>query len=102
MSNFPTTRPRRLRNSPTLRRMVQETTLSADDLMYPLFIQHGENVHDEIASMPGQFRLSVDQLEREVGELTALGIPATSFGRRSPLYQVMSTFSEVYLVPLNE
>lgn len=76
MSNFPTIRPRRLRNTPTLRHMVRETTLSVDDFIYPLFIQHGTAVHEEIPSMPGQFRLSIDQLEREISEISELNIPA--------------------------
>ena len=73
---YPTTRPRRLRNSPTLRRMMRETTLTPDDFIYPLFIQHGEGVKDEIVSMPGQYRLSVDMLAAESAEIAALGIPA--------------------------
>lgn len=76
MNNFPQTRPRRLRTTATLRQMVRETELKTADFIYPLFIQHGENVRDEIASMPGQYRLSVDQLADEAKELAALGIPA--------------------------
>ncbi len=74
--HFPIIRPRRLRNTPTLRRMVRETTLRTDDFIYPLFIQHGVGVRDEISSMPGQFRLSVDQLEQEIKEIDKLNIPA--------------------------
>lgn len=55
--------------------MVRETELKTADFIYPLFIQHGENVRDEIASMPGQFRLSVDQLADEAKEIAQLGIP---------------------------
>ena len=73
---FPTIRPRRLRHTPALRRMVQETTLSPSNFIYPLFIQHGENQHIPISSMPGQFRLSVDQLAAEAAELKSLGVPA--------------------------
>ncbi|MFZ1754268.1 MAG: porphobilinogen synthase [Caldilineaceae bacterium] len=73
---FPTIRPRRLRHTPALRRMVAETTLDPADFIYPLFIQHGENQRIPIRSMPGQFRLSVDQLAAEAGELKALGVPA--------------------------
>ena len=73
---FPTIRPRRLRYTPALRRMVAETTLDPADFIYPLFIQHGENQRIPISSMPGQFRLSVDQLAAEAGELKALGVPA--------------------------
>ena len=75
MSNFPTIRPRRLRHTPTLRRMVRETKLTVDDLIYPLFIQHGSG-RSEISSMPGQYRLAIDQLEDEITEIVALDIPA--------------------------
>jgi porphobilinogen synthase len=75
-SKFPTARPRRLRSSPAMRRLVRETTLSVDDLIYPLFVQHGRDVRDEIPSMPGQYRLSVDQLAAEAMEIAGLGIPA--------------------------
>ena len=73
---FPTIRPRRLRHTPALRRMVQETTLSPSHFIYPLFIQHGENQRIPIRSMPGQSRLSVDQLAAEAAELNSLGVPA--------------------------
>ncbi len=76
MSGFPQLRLRRLRCGETLRRMVRETTLSPDDFIYPLFLVHGRGVRREIPAMPGQFHLSIDQLEREAAELTALGIPA--------------------------
>ena len=67
---------RRLRRSDALRALVRETRLSPSDLVYPLFVTHGEGVRDEISSMPGQYHLSLDQLPREAGELRSLGIPA--------------------------
>lgn len=73
---FPTVRLRRLRTSPTLRAMVRETTLSPAHLIYPLFVVHGRDVREEIGSMPGVFHLSVDQLPREIDEISALDIPA--------------------------
>ena len=76
LPTFPLSRPRRLRRSAALRRMVRETALSAADLIYPLFVQHGQGVRQEIASMPGQYRLSVDQLAAEAQEIAALAIPA--------------------------
>jgi porphobilinogen synthase len=80
MSEFPIPvpiiRPRRLRSSPALRRMVRETHLAPADFIYPLFVAHGEGVRQPIPSMPGVFQLSVDQLAREAQEVTALGIPA--------------------------
>ena len=74
--SFPETRPRRLRRTEALRRMVRETSLSVDNLMYPLFICPGTGVRKEIPSLPGQFHLSVDQLAREADEIAKLGIPA--------------------------
>lgn len=74
--SFPRTRLRRLRRTASLRRMVRETTLAADDFIYPLFVCHGQGVRREIPSMPGVYRLSVDQLPGEAAELTGLGIPA--------------------------
>ncbi|GAB4407746.1 MAG: porphobilinogen synthase [Anaerolineae bacterium] len=73
---FPTVRLRRLRTSPALRAMVRETTLSPAQLIYPLFVVHGRDVREEIDSMPGVFHLSVDQLPREIDEISALHIPA--------------------------
>ncbi len=73
--HFPTRRPRRLRRSETIRRMMRETTLQVDDLVMPLFVVHGTGIRQEIAPMPGNYRLSVDQLTKEVKEIAALGIP---------------------------
>jgi porphobilinogen synthase len=56
--------------------MVRETSLSPADLIYPLFVVEGRDRREEIASMPGQFRLSIDLLVKEAGEIKALGIPA--------------------------
>ena len=67
---------RRLRRSDTLRAMVRETRLAPTDFIYPIFVTHGRGVRDPIASMPGQSRLSVDQLAREAAELSSLDIPA--------------------------
>lgn len=71
-----TYRLRRLRRTKTLRRMVQENTLSPDDFIYPIFVHEGANRREPIASMPGQFRLSVDLLPAEVEQLSSLGVPA--------------------------
>jgi porphobilinogen synthase len=73
---FPESRPRRLRRSETLRRMVRETRLSTDDFIYPLFAVPGSGVRDPVGSMPGVFHLSVDQMVHEAEEVKALGIPA--------------------------
>ena len=74
--SFPETRPRRLRRTEALRRMVRETTLSVNNLMYPLFICPGKGVRKEIPSLPGQFHLSVDELDREAEAIARLGIPS--------------------------
>jgi porphobilinogen synthase len=73
---FPVQRPRRLRRSPALRRMVRETQLAADDFVYPLFVAHGTGIQREIASMPGVYQWSVDRLPKEIEELAALGVPS--------------------------
>jgi porphobilinogen synthase len=73
--SFPETRPRRLRRTLALRRLVRETTLSADNFIYPLFVCPGKGIKREIASLPGQFHFSVDELAREAEEIARLGIP---------------------------
>ena len=73
---FPIQRLRRLRQHETLRRMVRETSLSPSDLIYPIFVTEGKDRRTEIASMPGQYRLSIDLLVKEAGEVAGLGIPA--------------------------
>jgi len=73
---FPIQRLRRLRQHESLRRMVRETRLSPSDLIYPMFVMEGKDQRREIASMPGQFRLSIDLLIKEAGEVAGLGIPA--------------------------
>ena len=69
-------RPRRLRRSENIRAMVRETTLSVKDFVYPIFVVPGENVREEIPSMPGCFHLSVNRAVELAKELAALGIPA--------------------------
>lgn len=77
MSVFPIYRPRRLRANENIRRLVRETHLSVDDLIYPMFVVHGENTAIEISSMPGCYQYSVDKLVGAAKELASLGIPAT-------------------------
>jgi porphobilinogen synthase len=69
-------RPRRLRSTPALRRMVRETALSADDLIAPLFIAEGRNIVNQIGSMPGQAQRSVDRIDGEIDELAELHVPS--------------------------
>jgi porphobilinogen synthase len=73
---FPITRLRRLRSSETIRRMVRETDVSVNDLIFPTFVTHGVEVKLQIPSMPGAFHFSVDELVKEAREVAALGIPA--------------------------
>ena len=73
---FPRHRMRRLRQNEPLRRMVRETRLSSSDLIYPLFVTEGRDRRQEISSMPGQYRVSVDLLVKEAAEVKLLGIPA--------------------------
>ncbi|MEX2221824.1 MAG: porphobilinogen synthase, partial [Candidatus Rokuibacteriota bacterium] len=73
---FPVYRPRRLRESPLLRSMVRETSLRIDDFVYPLFTVPGRGVRDPIGSMPGQYRLSIDELLKECKDAASMGIPA--------------------------
>jgi porphobilinogen synthase len=68
-------RTRRHRQSPALRAFARETSLSASDFIYPLFVIEGEGIRNEISSMPGQFQISLDNLDAELDELIALGIP---------------------------
>ena len=72
----PFRRMRRLRRTEAIRRLVRETTLAPSDFIYPLFVTHGVGVRHEIASMPDQYQLSVDELPRELDELAELGIGA--------------------------
>ncbi|MEO1822444.1 MAG: porphobilinogen synthase [Candidatus Lambdaproteobacteria bacterium] len=71
-------RPRRLRRTAPIRGLVRETELSPRQLIYPLFVAEGKSVRDHIDSMPGQFRLSTDELVRECEELYALGVGAVN------------------------
>jgi porphobilinogen synthase len=74
--DFPFLRLRRLRQNESMRRLVRETRLSADDLVAPLFVRSGREARRPIASMPGQFQLSVDEAAKEAAGLFNAGIPA--------------------------
>jgi len=76
MPRFPEYRPRRLRRTAALRRMVRETRLSAADLILPLFVVPGEGVRRPVGAMPGVYQTSVDELLRDAAEAHELGIPA--------------------------
>ena len=72
---FPFQRLRRLRATPTLRDMVRETALAPTDFIYPMFVRTGKGVKAEIASMPGQYQLSVDHAIRMARKVHKLGVP---------------------------
>jgi porphobilinogen synthase len=72
---FPFYRPRRLRRTENLRRLIRETILTVDHLIYPLFVVPGKGVKNPVASMPGVFQLSIDELLEEVGSVVRLNIP---------------------------
>src|SRR5947209_1280707 len=95
-----TNRPRRLRRSDLLRRMVRETTVTVDDLLYPLFVSE-ESYSVEIPSMPGIFRFSLDDLCAEAEKAAALGLPAIMlFGIPSQKDEVGSPgYSEDGIIP---
>lgn len=86
---FPLTRMRRLRQSPTLRRLVQETSLSPADFIQPFFVCPGKNIRRPVRSMPGVYQFSVDQVVKEARQTYRLAIPAVIlFGipsRKDPL-----------------
>jgi porphobilinogen synthase len=73
---FPASRLRRMRNQDFSRRLMRENTLTADDLIYPMFVLDGENKREAVLSMPGVERVSIDLLLKEAEELVELGIPA--------------------------
>ena len=74
-ARFPIRRPRRLRGHARLRDLVREQRLTVDDLIYPLFVYHGRDLRREIASMPGQYQLSLDRLGEMVDTVAELKIP---------------------------
>ena len=73
---YPETRMRRMRANDFSRRLMRESSLTPDDLIYPVFVIEGKNETEQIASMPGVERMSIDLLVKEAKELAALGVPA--------------------------
>lgn len=71
---YPYQRPRRLRKNQAIRDLVQEARLHPDDFIVPLFIVEGQNVKEEIASMPNYFRMSLDRIKQEVKDLWSMGL----------------------------
>jgi len=81
---FPIARPRRNRLDDATRRLVAESRLSVDDLIWPIFVVDGEGQHQAVASMPGVHRVSVDRLAEHVGPAAELGIPAVALFPMTP------------------
>jgi len=84
-ANWPLVRPRRMRKALFSRRLMRESLLSVDDLIFPVFVIEGEAIRETISSMPGVERLSIDLLVEEAKVIEALGIPAMA------LFPVIST-----------
>lgn len=95
-SSFPLRRPRRVRKHDFSRRLVRENRLSVDDLIYPMFVLDGENRRENISSMPGIERLSLDLLLKEAEELVRLGIPAIALFPVIPAEQKSLLAEEAY------
>ena len=68
------TRPRRLRTTPELRKMVRETRIDVSSLIYPMFVMDGTSKTDEIKALPGQYRYTVDQVDGKIEELLKAGV----------------------------
>lgn len=83
--NFPRRRMRRMRRDEFSRRLMRESHLSVDDLIYPMFVLEGDGKREAVASMPGIERLSIDELLKEAAELVQLGIPAVALFPVTPL-----------------
>ena len=84
LGKFPSTRLRRVRNSDWVRRLVSETSLSADDLILPVFLTEGKNKTEKINSMPGVNRYSLDNLEKILDEASKFKIPMISLFPNTP------------------
>jgi len=76
ISDIDFSRHRRLRSSASMRAMVRETQLTANDLIYPLFVMEGDNIKNEVPSMPGVYQLSLDHLQAEMEQIQTLGVQA--------------------------
>ena len=84
LGKFPSTRLRRVRNSDWIRRLVSENNLSVDDLILPIFINEGKNKIEEIKSMPGIFRYSIDKLPKILDKAEKLRIPMVALFPNTP------------------
>ena len=94
MSQFPIRRMRRLRRTPALRRLVQETQLVPSQLVWPLFVGHGDGMRREVAALPGVYQTSVDERVKDaeraarlgLGGIILFGLPASKDATGSEAY----------------
>ena len=93
---YPKVRMRRMRRDDFSRRLMRESRLSTDDLIYPVFVLEGENRSEAVTSMPGVERLSIDLLVREAEELVELGIPAIALFPVTPVEQKSDDAREAF------
>ena len=85
IGKFPSTRLRRVRNSQWIRRLVSENSLSSNDLILPIFIREGKNIVQEIKSMPGIYRYSIDRLDQIMNKAVNLNIPMVALFPHTPV-----------------
>jgi len=95
-SAFPRRRMRRMRRDDFSRRLMRETTLTVDDLIWPVFVVEGEGRREAVPSMPGVERLSIDLLLEEAAQLVALGVPAVALFPVTPLARKSEDAREAY------
>lgn len=96
LSQYPTTRLRRMRKDAFSRRLMREVTLTVDDLIYPMFVMDGSGRREAVPSMPGVERVSLDVLLREVEDICALGIPALALFPVIPMEQKSLDAAEAF------
>ncbi|MGD9390101.1 MAG: porphobilinogen synthase, partial [Thioalkalispiraceae bacterium] len=95
-SRFPQTRMRRMRKDEFSRRLMRESVLTVNDLIYPMFVLEGDKQREPVASMPGVERLSIDELLKEAEELVELGIPAVALFPVTPQAAKSEDAAEAY------
>lgn len=93
---FPVTRMRRMRKDDFSRRLMRETTLTVNDLIYPMFVIEGQNQREKVPSMPGIERLTLDELQKEAKTLASLGIPAIALFPVTPQERKSLDAKEAY------
>ncbi len=96
LGKFPNARPRRIRKHDFSRRLVAENQLTVNDLIYPMFVLEGKNRKEEVESMPGVYRLSIDLLLEEAAELVDLGVPAVALFPVTPAEKKSEMAEEAY------